>query len=184
VLQSRKAGRLDKSNLTLQALLDKMKGMRRVLSKMHETSDFMVQDMESEIEVKAQERAAIMATHSAFRSARSIIKGDSDKRMVFDQAMEYLRDDFSMRVGEVENFIQMSAGFIQSVDLDNGVYEQDALEKFEEWEKKADVLMLGPGEHNPLSSTIQATKPTRVPSYVSKTSTTEDSGTFTDFFDK
>lgn len=182
-LQSRKAGRLDKSNLTLQGLLNKMEGMRRIIQKMYETSDFMVQDMESEIDVKAREREAILATHSAFKSAKAIIAGDTDKKAVFDQAMEFLADDYSNRVGEVESFIQMSSSFIETVDLENGIYEQAALEKFEAWEKKADTLLLGPGDNNPLAA-IDAT-PRRTPTAVaSRNGTTEGSGSFSHLFDK
>jgi hypothetical protein len=36
--------------------------------------------------------------------------------------------------------MDMSKGFLQSVDLENGVYEQDAMDHFEAWEKKADSL--------------------------------------------
>jgi hypothetical protein len=183
ILQSRQAGRLEKSNLTLQSLLNKMEALSKVLRKMYETSEFLIMDIEGEIEVKSSERAAILASHSAYKSAKAIIQGDRDQKAIFDQTMEFLADDYAMKIGEIESFMDMSQGFIQSVDLENGVYEQSALDQFEAWEKKADSLLLGPGDKNPLHA-IDAT-PRRTPvGVVSRTTSTEGSGSFSDLFDK
>jgi hypothetical protein len=142
ILQARQAGRLQKSNLTLQGLLNKMEMLKRVVSKMREAAVFMIQDIGGEVEVKSQERAAIQAGYSAFTSAKKIIAGESDQRELFDQAMEKLADDYAMKVGEIENFMEMSDGFIKGVDLENGVYEADALVQLDEWEKKSSQLLL------------------------------------------
>lgn len=182
ILQSRQAGRLEKSNLTLQALLNKMEAMSKVLRKMFDTSEFLILDIEGEIEVKSQERNAILASHSAFKAAKAIIQGDRDQKAIFDQTMEFLADDYAMKIGEIESFMDMSQGFIQSVDLENGVYEQAALDQFEAWEKKADTLLLGPGDKNPLAA-LDATPRHRVPeSVLSRTTSTEGSGSFSDLF--
>lgn len=143
VFQARKAGRLEKSNMTLQGLYNQMDKMSRVLRKMHESSEFMLQDIESEVDVKEREYKAIKASYGAFASAKRIIDGDGDKREMFDMAMEHLTNDYHQKIGEIDLFMDMSKGFIQSVDLENGVYEQDALDKFAEWEKTADSLLLG-----------------------------------------
>lgn len=142
LLQARQAGRLQKSNITLQGLLNKMENLLRVVKKMREASNFMVQDIEGEVEVKSQERDAIRAGYGAFTAARKIIAGESDQKQLFDQAMEKLADDYAMKVGEIENFMEVSNGFIQSVDLENGVYEMDALDQLNAWEKKSNDLMV------------------------------------------
>lgn len=142
VLQSRQAGRLGKSNLTLQALLNKMVAMQKVLQKMYEVSEFTVQDISGEVEVKTQERNAIMASHNAFKSALRIIQGGTDQKALFDQTMQFLADDYATKVGEIEQFMNDSQGFIKSVDLENGVYEQEALDQIEKWSDRADQLFL------------------------------------------
>ncbi len=144
ILQSRQAGRLQKSNITLQALYNKMLAMSKAMKKYYEVSQFTVQDIEGEIEVKTQERAAIKASYGAFTSARKILQGEGDQKALFDQAMEHLADDYALKIGEIELFMDMSEGFIKTMDLENGVYEQDALDQFEEWEKKADKLLISP----------------------------------------
>jgi hypothetical protein len=146
VLHARKAGRLGKSNLTLQALYDKLEMLYRVLNKMDETASFMLEDMEDEINVKERERKAILAGHSAFKAAMNILRGDPDKRALFDQALDFMAEDFAMRVGEIEDFIDTAGGFIESVDLQNLVFEEEALAELEAWEQRTDSLLMGPGE--------------------------------------
>jgi hypothetical protein len=140
-LQSRQAGRLQKSNLTLQGLLVRIEALSRVLKKMMEASEFMVQDIEGEVQVKSQERAAIKASHNAYTAARKIIQGGTSEKELFDQAMEKVADDYAMKLGEIEQFMEASTGFIQSVDLENGVYEADALAQLDAWEKKSANLL-------------------------------------------
>jgi hypothetical protein len=143
VLKARKAGRLNESNMTLQALYDKMELLYRVLLKMYETSTMLIEDLESEVEIKSQERNVIRASYSAFRSAMGIIKGDPNKKELFDQAMEYLASDYGKKLGEIDHFMDVSKSFIDTVDVQNGVYEEDALKMLEAWEKKSESLLLG-----------------------------------------
>jgi len=143
VLKARKAGRLEESNLTLSALYTKMEMLYRVLNKMYETSLVLIEDMEDEVKVKTMERDAIKASYSAFKSAVRIIKGDPDKKEIFDQAMEYLTDDYGKKLGEIEHFMEISSSVIDSIDIQNGVYAEDALKKLDDWEKQSDSILLG-----------------------------------------
>jgi hypothetical protein len=77
------------------------------------------------------------------RGAMSIIKGDADKRAMFDQAMEYVADDVANKVGEMERFMEMSSDFMSSIDLQNGVFEEQGLKMLEEYEKKSTLLLMG-----------------------------------------
>ncbi len=143
ILGSRKAARLQESNAKLANLYQRMEVMYRVLFKMHENSEIMMEDIVDQVEVKEQERKAIRASHGAMKSAMSIISGDSDKRRMFDEALEAIADDVSQKVGEMEQFMDMSEGFMNSIDLQNGVFEEKGLQMLEEWEKQGDSLLLG-----------------------------------------
>lgn len=143
VLKSRKAGRLQESNMKLGDLYKKMEILYRVLSKMYENSEILLEDIKDQVEVKKMERDAIRASHSAMRSALNIISGDKDKRMMFDQAMESIADDVSRKVGEMERFMELSANFMDSIDLQNGVYEEKGVEMLEKWEKEGISFLLG-----------------------------------------
>jgi len=143
MLSSRKAARLKESNGKYSALHKKMSVLYKVLSKMYTNSEILLEDTVDQVKVKEQERKAIRASHSAMSSAMSIIKGDSDKRAMFDQAMEVIADDVSNKVGEMERFMEMSSDFMNSVDLQNGVFEEQGLKMLEEYEKKSTLLLLG-----------------------------------------
>lgn len=147
MLSSRKAARLKESNGKYSALHSKMSVLYKVLSKMYTNSEILLEDTVDQVKVKEQERKAIRASHSAMSSAMSIIKGDSDKRAMFDQAMEVIADDVSNKVGEMERFMEMSSDFMNSVDLQNGVFEEQGLKMLEEYEKKSTLLLLG-GQEN------------------------------------
>lgn len=143
VLQTRKAGRLQDSNLTLQGLLTKMEALYRVLFKMCEVSEILVEDVRDQIQVKEAEFNAMKAGYSAFKSALKIINGGTDEKALFDQTMQYLADDLGAKVGEIENFMEMSQGFLSSVDVQQGVFTAEGMEMLEKWEKQSESLMLG-----------------------------------------
>lgn len=142
ILKSRKAGRLQESNMKLTDLYNRMQVLYRVLKKMSDNSEILVEDIKDQVEIKRKERDAIHASHSAMKSARSIIKGDPDKRAMFEQAMEAMSDDVSSKIGEIEEFMQVSSSFMDSIDLQNGVFEESGLQMLEKWEKESDSFIL------------------------------------------
>ncbi len=142
VLKARRAGRLQDSNMKYDDLYKKMEILYRVLTKMYENSEIMLEDIKDQVNVKEQERAAIHASHSAMKSAMNIIAGNSDKRYMFDMALEAIADDVSNKVGEMERFMEMSNGFMNSVDLQNGVFEEEGLALLDKWEKEGPSLLL------------------------------------------
>lgn len=143
ILKSRKAGRLKDSNIKLEDLYRKMEVLYRVLGKMYENSAILVEDVQDQVMVKETERKALMAGHSAMKSAMNVIKGDNDKKAMFDAALEAIADDVSNKVGEMEQFMDMSESFMQSVDLQNGVFEEEGLKMLEKWEAQSTSLLLG-----------------------------------------
>jgi hypothetical protein len=142
-LASREVGRMNDANLTYQDLLAKLELLHRVLSKYQDVSTFLIKDMQGEIKVKQRKREMMNEAYSAIKSAQAIINGDPDARQMFDMANEYLVSDFAMKIGEIEDFARMSDGFMKSVDLQNGVYEAEAMQMLLEWEKNAESLVLG-----------------------------------------
>lgn len=123
VINTRQYGRLEESNKRFTELLTKMEILYRVLAKMYDNSGYLIKDIENEVRIKKQEREAIRSGYSAMKRAMSIIKGNPDKKMMFDQAMDAIVDDISSKIGEMERFMEVSSTFIESIDLQNGVYE-------------------------------------------------------------
>lgn len=159
VLASRKAARLTESNEKYQALLNKMEIMYRILTRMYQNSEILLEDTKDQVNVKEQERKTIRASHSAMKSAMSIISGDPDKRAMFDAAMEAITEDVANKVGEMERFMELSANFMDSVDLQNGVFEEEGLKMLEEWEKKSTLMLLGDGTPKSGEFNLEAPRP-------------------------
>lgn len=143
ILKSRKAGRLRESNVKLEDLYKKMEVLYRVLTKMYDNSFILKEDVKDQVMVKEQEYKAIKASNSAMKSAMSVISGDPDKRAMFDAAMETIADDVANKVGEMERFMEVSSGFMESIDLKNGIFEEEGMKMLEKWEREGDSLLLG-----------------------------------------
>lgn len=142
ILKSRKAGRLQESNMKLEDLYKKMEILYKVLKKMYENSEILKEDVADQVEIKEQELKAMKASHSAMSSAMNVIKGNSDKRQMFEMALEAVADDVSAKVGEMERFMEMSESFMESIDLQNGIFEEEGLKMLEQWEKEGSLLLL------------------------------------------
>jgi hypothetical protein len=142
VINTRQFGRLEESNKRFTELLSKMEILYRVLSKMYDNSGYLIKDIENEVRIKKQEREAIKSGYSAMKRAMSIVNGDPDKKMMFDQAMDAIVDDISSKIGEMERFMEVSSTFIESIDLQNGVYEQKGMELLEKMEKQGISMLL------------------------------------------
>lgn len=170
VLQARKAGRLQDSNVKLEDLYKRMEVLYRVLVKMYENSEIMLEDLSDQVVVKEQEYKAIKASHSAIRSAQAILSGNSDKKYMYDMALEAMAEDVGQKVGEMERFMDMSKNFMDSIDLQNGVFEEEGLAMLEKWEKEGVSFLLG-GEKSKIVAKANSEKdvldldaPVQVPS--------------------
>ena len=128
---------------TFQKLLDKMLVLYKVLNKIHVNSGYLIQDTENDVRMRKQELKAIRTSHSAMKRAMSIIQGDPDKRLIFDMATETVVEDIHNKIGEMERFIEISGSFIDSIDLQNGIYEQEGLEILEKFEKEGSSFLFG-----------------------------------------
>jgi len=142
ILKSRKAGRLKESNMKLDVLYRKMEVLYRVLKKMYENSEILKEDVADQVEIKAQELAAMKASHSAMSSAMNVIRGNKDKKAMFEMALEAVADDVSAKVGEMERFMEMSESFMDSIDLQNGIFEEEGMKMLEKWEKENSLILL------------------------------------------
>jgi len=159
-VQSRQAGRLEKLNKeSLGPLRLQLEIHLRALNKYYEVTGTVIEDLGNEVAAREIERKLILASHSAIKSARAILAGGTDEKELFDQAMEFVVEDYGMKLGEIESFIENSKGFVDGLDIQNGVYEADAMRKLQEWEKRADSVLLGNEkarmlEHTSVNSTV------------------------------
>ena len=148
VVHTRQYGRINESNKKYNSLLIRLELLFKILKKIHSNSKYLIQDTDNEVRMRKQEMRAIRAGHSAMKRAMSIIQGDPDKKNMFDIATEAIAEDVYNKIGEMERFIQISGNFIDSVDLQNVVYEQEGLEILEKMDKEGMSFLLGDHTNN------------------------------------
>jgi hypothetical protein len=144
-LQARHAVKLEDSNSRLGAMQQQMQTLFRMLKKLSDTSELVLQDMQNTVDIKTRERSSIKAAYSAYRGALAILQGQSEGRELYDRAMEFLNDDYARKLGEIEMFMDFSDGVIKAADLENLAYDARATERLDEWERRLSDTLLGTG---------------------------------------
>jgi hypothetical protein len=145
LVYTNQAGRLDARISKFQALLTKLDTLYRILDKMKKGAKVIILDYQNQVENIKQEREVIRTGFNAFKSAMSILSGDPDKKVLFDQAMEVIQNDISMKAGAMERFVEESAEIMQAIDLQNGAFEEKGMKLLEKWEKEGVPLLLTEG---------------------------------------
>lgn len=142
-LMAMEAQQLLLSNKNLTETKNKIELMFRVLDKMVGTVDFNIKKTRSELEIKKEERKAIMSAHKALTSGWKVIGGTSPEGEIFNRAMESIADTANQQLAEIDDIMDLSQGIIKGVDLEKGVIEEDALKMLEQWEKGGSSNLLG-----------------------------------------
>lgn len=143
-IASRQAGRLKELNDNrLKPLRTQMQAHLALLRKYSEVTVVIRTDLENEVNIQEQQREMILASYSAMSAAKRIINGGTDERAMFDDAMQYVADDYFAKIGAIDNFIENSRGFMDAIDLQNGIHEDNALKQLDEWNRQANALLAG-----------------------------------------
>jgi len=137
----------------LEVLFNKITVLYEVLKKMKYYSGIMIERTKNIVEIKKDERESISKGYSAMSAAMDIIRGDGDKKALFDQAMQFVVDDNAFKVGEMERMLEASTDFINSVDLDNAIFEERGMKMLEEFDKKGLDTIFG---ETPASKNLNA----------------------------
>jgi hypothetical protein len=156
-ISHRKAVRRQESITKLSSLYNKIEMISRVLHKMHENCYIVADDTKDEVELRQDEWEAVKSANSAMKSAMSVISGGGDKRATFEQAMEYLIDDVSLKMGEMQNFMDMTEGLMSSIDLNNEMFDEKMMANLEAWEQRSDSWILGDSKAMITSGATNAT---------------------------
>jgi hypothetical protein len=149
--KANQAGRLEKSNLSYQQLLSKLQNIYDLLSKWAVHIDFYIEDTDNEVKQSEIEYKTINSAYRAYRTAMAVIKGNGDERELYNETMEHLAEEAGRKLGEMEDFQRLAQNFMDTIDLENGAVETEALQKLDAYEQKlltsgdADTAFLLPG---------------------------------------
>ncbi len=141
-LLMRKGKRAEDLGLTYQGLLNKVRKHVAVMEKIQEAANFMVVDIEDTVEAETEKRKMIHASYKAMDASRRIL-AENQQREMYDLAMESVTKDYYSKLGEIEQFMDDTKGFIGTMDLENGAYDAEALTKLEKWEARSAALLEG-----------------------------------------
>jgi len=107
----------------------------KTLSKIAELAKLTAQDAENEVSIQKEKYQMVRDSHSAFKSAMSILKGDPDELAMYNQAFEIVTQDIMNKVGEMDRVINTTGGMIDKMEIDKEMYSikgNDIAKKYDE----------------------------------------------------
>lgn len=110
---------LTQEYIDLQASTENWYG---TLSKIAEAAKITVQDAENEVAAQKERYELIKTSHSAFKSAMSILNGDPDQLAYYNQAFQFINDDIMNKIGEMDRIINSTGGVIDKIDMNKEIY--------------------------------------------------------------
>jgi len=105
------------------------------MSKIADMAKLTVQDAENEVEAQKEKYEMVKLSHSAFKSAMSVINGDPDELALYNQAWQYTQQDIMNKLGEMDRVINSAGGIMDKIDVEKEIYKikgNDLLTKYNE----------------------------------------------------
>lgn len=146
-IQGNQMGRLDKTLSRYGEMKAKIEQMLRVLDKRYRYTKLVFDDLTLDIENRKEERKVIQASWGAWSQSLKILRGDPDARALYDQTNEYLDDDYAEKMGQIKQGVLDMGGAIASMDLEEGVFQSEALRQLDEWEAQSQTLLSNAEQH-------------------------------------
>jgi hypothetical protein len=135
VLEDRQSVRLVDLVKDYIELYDSSEKWYNTLSKIAEMANLTVKDAENEVEAQKERYEMVKISHSAFKSAMSVLNGDPDELAMYNQAFQYVNDDIMGKLGEMDRVINTTGGMLDKMDLEKELYSikgADISKKYEE----------------------------------------------------
>ncbi len=137
-ISHRAAMRRKKSVEKLTNMHNNLDGVLVILGKMHANCKIMALDTKDNVEMQEDEWKTIKKANSAMKSAMSVIGGGGDQRALFEETLEYMIEDVSMKTGEMRQMIDQSSEFMNNIDLENAMMDDALVKNLENFEKTTD----------------------------------------------
>lgn len=139
-IYANEAGVRERMNKNLAKSRDQARKIMELLDNIRGKCEVKVGMLKSDIEGAIEERDTLAAMSSAINSARSIVSGNPDDRALFEASLEARAEAYARDMGNLDDFVATTKSFIESADLENGVFQQEALRKIEAMENKPIIL--------------------------------------------
>jgi phage shock protein A len=121
VIDERQIARLEKYITKLLGLQKDSKRWYDSLDKLSQMAKLTVLDTRNEVNMQKEEYEMAKQQHKIFKSVMSVMEGDPDELALFNEALEAMRTDIEMKLGEMERVISSTGGLIDQFEADNDV---------------------------------------------------------------
>lgn len=148
---------LQEMNEKLFPLQRNMKTILEFMEKVNKSADYIIKETEIKVKLKEAEYRIVKESSNALRTAVSIFKGNPDKKFYFDESMEYIQDDMSLKLGEMKRAMDLSLDFINAVDVQNGLLSDKGQAMLEAY-NKGDFKLIQLDAPNPPARSIDPPK--------------------------
>ncbi len=135
-LAAREAKRMQESNLKLKPLQQQINTLYKMINKLYISSEFLIADMDADVKAKEREYRSIKEASNAVNAARSVFGSGGADMEVFNQSAEALQEDIGNRVGAITRFMDNTQSVLTSIDVKNGMLEEEGLRMLEEFNDK------------------------------------------------
>lgn len=186
-VEQRQAERLAASNVDYQDVLKQLQGIDACLDIYIKVTTALARDSENEANNQEKDRTMLLKSHRILKQAAKTLKDHEEAMDLFNQGLEILVTERTNLLAEVDNFAQLITDAVGKIDVNAGIVGPDG-KTVNEWEqnahileKRVDLLLLGPGQPNPLTNAIDAT-PRRESVAARKRGSTPGSTTYNDLF--
>ena len=133
VIEKRQLTRLNDLINDYQKMSDSSEKWYSTMSKIADMAKLYAQDSENEVDAQEERYKMIKLSHSAFRSAMSVIKGSPDELALYNQAFQFVNDDIMNRVGEMDRVVNTAGGLLDKIDVEKemfGIKGDDLMDKY------------------------------------------------------
>lgn len=146
LIEKRQAARLYDIINQYQEMSDSTEKWYAAMDKVANMAKLYAQDAENEVAAQEERYKIIKLSHSAFKSAMSVIKGDPDELALYNQAFQFVNDDIMNRIGEMDRVVNTAGGLLDKIDVEKemfGIKGDDLMRKYNELGLEAMFNSLG-----------------------------------------
>jgi uncharacterized protein YjeT (DUF2065 family) len=122
VVEDRQANRLVTLTQEYIDLQQSAENWYQTLSKLSDMAKLTAEDAENEVAAQKERYEMVKVSHSAFRSAMSILRGNPDDLAMFNQAFQFVNDDIMEKVGEMDRVINTTGGMLDKMDIEKEIF--------------------------------------------------------------
>lgn len=145
MVASRQMQRMEKLYLKQVESEKRLKFFVKMLDKYVDMTSAFAQDTKNEVDFVVRDYETTQQVRSAMNQVKKIFIGDKNKEM-FDKALEVTLEKTEQGMGEIDNVIEMTSSMVEKFDMENGEFEQKAMEMFDKWSSKSESVLLGDGK--------------------------------------